>query len=306
MMTVFTWLLAKFAETAFGGVIMEGLEHYFPDLFKGKTKELVDVYEKRIREKNKKIRELEKAKTKEQQRHDEEESRLIDSLKRRSIATDKLIEQYHKPLNAILISYATQREDVGGRNKESHFLKEELEKYNSKYLGGTDVLIPPAHVPSGIKSQGDLKKWFEEDILKGRYCKIKFMILFDIKKSAFWGTYLPYIQKKPMHHSVGEVLSVGDVFTEEQINKLALSEIIKSGDIAWLASSVISEAEIEIILRNQKKIEQEIGNPSLRVVADGDIKVKLSSALSKFIQSADSVADAIIDEAKFWNEKIKG
>ena len=306
MLTVFTWLLTKFAETAFGGVIMEGLEHYFPDLFKGKTKELVDLYEKRIREKNKKIRDLEKAKTKEQERHDEEESRLINSLKRRSIATDKLIEQYHKPLNAIIISYATQREDIGGRNRSSHFLKDELARYNSKYLGATDTLIPPAHVPVHIKNQEDLKRWFEEDILKGRYCKIKFMVLFDLKRSAFWGTYLPYVQKKPMHHSVGEVLTVEDVFTEEQINKLALSEIIKSGDIAWLASSVISESELEIVLRNQKKIEQEIGNPSLRVIADDGIKTKLSLVLSGFIQNADSVASAIVEEAKFWNERIKG
>lgn len=306
MTAFFTWLLTKFAETAVGGLIMDGLEHYFPDLFKGRTREIVDLYEKRIKEKNKKIRNLEKEKATERERHNEEEFRLVSSLKRRSIATDKLIEQYHKPLNAILISYATQLESIGGRSRSTPFLKDEFSRYNSKYLGGTDTLIPPAHVPPNLKSQGDLKNWFEENILKGRYCKIKFMILFDIKRSAFWGTYLPYIQKTPMHHSIGEVLSVEDVFTDEQINKLALSEIIKSGDIAWLASSVVSESELEIILRNQKNLERDLGNPSLRILADDGIKEKLSSTLARFIDNTDQVATAIIEEAKFWHEKIKG
>lgn len=307
MNAIIMWILSKIGDTAFGELVKKVLEKRFPKLFKDKTKEIVDIYEHRIEEKNTEIVRLEKERLEQQQQHQQEEGRLMSSLKRRSIAVDKLLEQYHKPLNAIIISYATQREQVSGKNRQSHFLKNELARYNSKYLGGTDVLIPPASVPAGLKTQEDLKRWFEIDILKNRYCKIKFLVLFDLKRSAFWGTYLPYIQKKPMHFSLGDKLSIEDIFTNEQINKLAISEIITSGDIAWLASSVVSEIELEVILRNQKSIETEIGNPSLRVLSNIAIKNKLASVLSKYnIQDSDSIAQSIVDEAKFWHNKIKG
>lgn len=305
MKLFFIWIITKIGETAFGKLIIDVLEEKFPNLFKNRTKEIVEIYERRIDEKNEKIRCLERGSARQQQRYHTEERRIVDSLKRRSIATEKLIEQYHKPLNTILISYASQYEKVNGHTRKSHFIKEELARYNSKYLGGSDALIPPASVPKNLKIQEDLKQWFEKKILKGRYCKIKFLVLFDLRKAAFWGTYLPYIQKNPMNHTIGEVLSVEDVFTSEQIDRLAISEIINSGDIAWLASAVISEKELDIILINQKRIEKAIGNPSLRILSDGSIKNNLIEILSKYIENADEVAEAIIDEARFWRGKIK-
>lgn len=302
----FLWILEKVGDTAFGKVVANALEERFPKLFKSKTKELVELYESRIEEKNVEIRRIEQDRRREQRQRQAEEGRLVGSLKRRSIATEKLLEQYHKPVYAILLSYASQHADVNGRIRSVSFLKDELSRFNAKYLGGTDTLIPPASVPRNLKTQEDLKHWFETEVLKGRYCKVKFMALVDIRRTAFWGTYLHYTQKEPKHHSIGEVLSMGDVFTDEQIDKLAISEIIRSGDIAWLASAVVAGQELEQILRNQKAIEAELKNPSLRILANSDIKDSLVQALAKFIQNSDSVADAIIDEAKFWNDKLKG
>lgn len=55
---------------------------------------------------------------------------------------------------AILISYASQKEkNAKGYYANSSFLRAELEKFNSKYLGGTGALIPPAKVPVWIKEQ---------------------------------------------------------------------------------------------------------------------------------------------------------
>ncbi len=312
MSAIITWILSKIGDTAFGELVRHALEKRFPKLFKDKTKEIVDIYERRIEEKNQEIegrnqeiRRLERARVRQRQRQHTEEGHMIGSLKRRSIATEKLIKQYHKPLYAILISYSSQYENASGRTKKTHFIKEELARYNSKYLGGSDTLIPPASVPKNISTQKDLKHWFEEEVLKGRYCKIKFLVMFDLKRTAFWGTYLPYIQKNPMNHTIGEVLNIEDVFTNEQIDRLAISEIINSGDIAWLASVVVSGKELDIILRNQKSIEKEIGNPSLRLMSDQSIKDILVKTLSKYIESANEVAEAIIDEAKFWQGKIK-
>jgi len=305
MESIFIWIITKIGETAFGRLVGDALETIFPKIFKSKTKEIVGIYEHRIEEKNKKIQRLEQIRARQKQRYHTEEKRLIGSLKRRSIATEKLIEKYQRPLNTILISYASQYEEINGRTRKAHFIKEELARYNSKYLGGSDTLIPPTSVPKHLKTQKDLKRWFEREILKGRYCKVKFLVLFDLRRYAFWGTYLPYIQKNPMNHTIGEVLSIEDVFTNEQIDRLSISEIINSGDIAWLASAVISEKELDIILRNQKGIERAIGNPSLRVLSDNSMKDSLVEVLSKYIENADDVAKAIIDEARFWHGKIR-
>lgn len=244
--------------------------------------------------------------TKEKESKEQEKKKFIDFLKRRGISTDKLIERYDKPLMAILISYASQKErNAKGSCVNSAFLRTELEKYNSKYLGGTDALIPPAKVPTWIKDQNDLKKWFEKDILKNRHCKIKFLTLIDLKKKTIWGKYLPYEQKKPKHFSIGEVLDIEDIFTEEQINKISISQIIRDGDIGWLASSILPEKELDELLKNQKIIEKELGNLSLRELADDSQLTKIEEVLKPIISKPQEVAKAIIEEAKYWEQKLK-
>jgi len=300
------WIGTKLAETALGEIFVEILERKFPRLFKNKTKEIVEIYENRIEKKNEEIKSLEREQLEQNQQHELEERHLIQSLKRRSIAIEKLIEKYHKPLNSILISYASQHEKVEeNRTRRVPFIKEELKRYGAKYLGGTVSLIPPKHIPDDLQTREDLKTWFETEILKGRYCKLKFLVLFDLKKNAFWGTYLPYTQINPTHHNIGEVLDIEDVFTKEQIDRLSISEIINSGDIAWLASSVVSEDELSVILRNQKKIEKSLGNPSLRILSGKSIEEKLSGVLSEYIENSNNVASAITEEASFWYDKIR-
>lgn len=242
----------------------------------------------------------------EKENKEQEKKRFIDSLKRRGISTDKLIERYDKPLMAILISYASQKEiNNKGSCVSSSFLRAELEKFNSKYLGGTDALIPPAKVPTWIKDQNDLKKWFEEEILKNRHCKIKFLTLIDLKKKTMWGKYLPYEQKKPKHFSIGEVLDIDDIFTEEQINKISISQIIRDGDIGWLASSILPEKELDELLKNQKIIEKELGNLSLRELANDSQLSKIEEVLKPIISNSQEVAKAIIEEAKYWEQKLR-
>ncbi|MCK4614865.1 MAG: hypothetical protein KAU14_08680 [Thermoplasmata archaeon] len=243
---------------------------------------------------------------KEKEHQTADKQQIISALKRKGISTDKLIERYNKPLFAILISYASQKKkNEKGKLQKYSFVKEELKRYNSKYLGGTDTLIPPAKVPLWIKNEKDLKKWFEKDILKGRSCKLKFLSLIDLKKGTTWGNYLPYKQRQPAHFAIGEVLNVDDVFTEDQINTISLSQIIRDGDIGWLASSILNEKELEGILKDQTVIEMELGNPSLRNLTKDDMIPKISSVLSDYIENAEEVAKSIVGEARYWESTLK-
>lgn len=268
-----------------------------------KNEEIIKVYERRILERDQSIATLRR----EQKKREKEKYRIIQSLKRSGLSVDKLVERYGKPLNAILISYVTQvRPNKKGFYERYKFVREELKKYNAKNLGGADALIPPAKVPEWIKNRGDLQSWFEKEILKGRYCKLRFLILFDLRKRAFWNSYVPYEQKHPWNFTLGEVLSIEDLFTEEQINKIALSDVIRDGDIAWLASYLLSGNELGVIHKNQSLIEHKLGNPSLREFSNDTILSELSIVLAEYgITNPDEVSKAIVDEAKFWSSRLK-
>jgi len=216
-----------------GWIVERIMDWFFPK--KDKNKDLVTALFEREKEINKLKIDKDNLKSifeNEQKKQTFEKRRILDSFKRRAISIEKLIDKCSKPLNAIIISYSSQKERSNkGYLKGSNFIREELKKYSSKYLGGTDAIIPPTKVPKRIKNNEDLRRWFEKRILKDRYCKIKFLSLIDLKKKTFWKTYLPYEQKEPRHFSIGEVLKIEDLFTEEDIRSISLSEIIKDGDI---------------------------------------------------------------------------
>jgi len=206
------------------------------------TSQIIVAYETRLREKDWSIAELQR----EQLDQTNEKHRIVTALKRSALSTGKIIDKYDRPLNAVLISYASQKEETSrGRLTESHFIRPELERFNVKYLGGTDSLIPPANVPKNIKNNKDLEEWFESEILKGRYCKLKFLVLVDLRKKAYWYSNLPYAQTRTSHYSIGEVLNIEDLFTEEQISKIALSDFVRNGDIAWLIADYLSPNELD-------------------------------------------------------------
>jgi hypothetical protein len=267
------------------------------------NKEIVLVYEERLQEKDERIRKL----TSEEKKHVRERLHVIQALKRSGLSTEKLVEKYDRPLNAILISYVTQvKPGKRGYYESYKFVQQELKKFNALNLGGADALIPPSKVPKWIKNRIDLKLWFENEILKGRYCKLRFLILFDLRNKAFWNSYLPYKQKQPWNFTLGEVLGVEDIFTEEQLNRIALSDVIRDGDIAWLASHFIGTIELEIVHKNQSLIERKLGNPTLKEISKGTISDKLSSALDECgISNSIEVARDIISEARFWTSRLK-
>ena len=268
-----------------------------------KIEEIIDTYERRIEEKEKSIERL----TREQKKREKEKHRIFQSLKRSGLSVDKLVERYDKPLNAILISYVTQVEPTGtGYYKHCKFVQEELKRFNVKSLGGADFLIPPAKVPEWIKNRDYLESWFENEILKGRYCKLRFLILFDLREKSFWKSYVPYVQKKPWNYTIGEVLEIEDLFTEDQIHRIALSDIIRDGDIVWLASRLLSKSELETIHKTQTFIESELGNPSLRELSDHNMVSKLSAVFTKYgITNPGEVSKAIVEEAKFWHSTLR-
>ena len=249
---------------------------------------------------------ISRSRQKEKDKFEREKVRIIDSLKRQGVSTEKLIQQYDRPLNVILISYASQHvPTANGGNRSESFLMNELLRYDVVSLGATDFLIPPNKVPKWIKNKENLEKWFESDILKGRYCKVKFLILLDIKSKVVWKTYLPYAQKAPKHFTIGERLTIDQLFSEDEIKKIALGDIIKNGDLLWLSSTFLTADQQAILQKNQSNIEHGLSNPSLIQLASDNIKPKLIECLSEYFDNqTEDIVQRITKEAKYWKRKL--
>jgi len=273
------------------------------------TKEVLELNNRRLiellEEREETISKLEKDKKKKEL----EKLSIFQSIKRSGLSTEKLIAEYDKPINAILISTYDQKIPDGtiyGKGGNP-FLPNELQKFNGKSLGSGVHLIPPQNVPRWIRNGNDLKKWFEEEILKDNYCILKFLILFDIRKKTFWMNYLQYSQTHKRNYTIGEVLTLEDIFNEDQISRTTtIAKIISNGDIGWLAHKHVSEDDLAILRLNQLAIENKIGKPSLRELAEGNYQGKLKAVLEEYgIHNSEEVSKLIISEAKFWNRKIK-
>lgn len=238
-----------------------------------------------------------------------EKQRLMQSLKRSGISTQRLIQKYDKPLKAILISYMTQK--VNGPN--GHVIKEkyaqrEFLAQGAVSLGGSELIIPPTKFPKSVKTREDMQKWFEQKILKGRYLKLKFMAIVDLREKLYWSNNVPEEpeSRRAWHHTIGEALNIDELFSEENIKRIALSDIVKDGDIVWLASSGVSSVELHWLQHNQIRIENVLGNPNLRKLAKGDLKNSIVELLQESFNEDDAAAisNTIITEAKYWQEKL--
>lgn len=282
-------------------------------LFRKKTaKEVLELNNRRLiellEESKKEISELQK----EKKRRELEKSSIFQSIRRSGLSTEKLIAEHNRPINAILICAYFQRiPDGTPYGKAKKFVFEELQRYDCKSLGGGIYLIPPQNVPEIIHDKNDLHEWFDSEILKGRYCKLKFLLLVDLRKNAYWMNNLPYQPTdSPFHRinrNIGEVLSLEDIFNEDQISRTTtIAKIISHGDIGWLAHKHVSEDDLATIRLNQLSIENKLGNPTLRELKSINYKHKLKTVLEEFgIHNSEEVAKSIISEAKFWSRKIR-
>lgn len=281
-------------------------------LRKKTAKEVLEINNRRLiellEEREETISKLEK----ESKKRELENASIFQSIKRSGLLTEKLIAEHNRPINIILICVYFQKiPDGTPYGKAEKFVFEELQRYDSKSLGGGVYLVPPKNVPETIHDKNDLRRWFDSEILKGRYCKLKFLVLVDLRKNAYWMNNLPYQPTdSPFHRinrNIGEVLSLEDIFNEDQISRTTtIAKIIGHGDIGWLAHKHVGEDDLAIIRPNQLSIENKLGNPTLRELKSVNYKGKLKTVLEEFgIHNPEEVAKSIISEAKFWNRKIK-
>lgn len=240
--------------------------------------------------------------------------RITRSLKEESLARERLIERYWQPLHAVVICFAEQEDNGEGSGK---WLRDLLdEQYNLHNLTGFTTIIPPAEVPSQLKgernSRDKLSQWIEED-LYSEYPDAKSTICFasvvDLR-NVYSRTDHKSEDRSHLFSTIDEELDLQEIFSGEDFSKLLasdgvnLSKVIEEGDIPFLASKVITADELDCIHENQEVIEEELGSPNLRAIADEVDVSTMARALSPYVESPDEVASSIKQEAEIWKREL--
>lgn len=264
-----------------------------------------------------KIEEIRKEKEEEIAQYEDKLSdfeRIVRSLKDENVARSKLIENYWKPLHAVVICFT--KIEAQTENGRVNFIKKEIEKECELHqLSGSTYIIPPKDVPDRLKgktrSRDEIENWLKEiyeDYPDAR-SHIGFIGLVDLRNTYSRTDY--ELDELPHFFStIDEELELEEIFDGSDFSRLLanqsvnLTEMIEDGDIAFFASKSVTEDEIEEIHDNQDKIEDEIGNPNLREIANEVSIEQISDALEQFVADSRKVSESIKEEAKIWEDKI--
>lgn len=83
-----------------------------------------------------------------------------------------------------------------------------------------------------------------------------------------------------------------------------LTEIIEKGDIAFFVSKSVSPEELDDIHEAQSQIEDELGNPDVKQLAEQVSLEQLIGALAPYVSDPQSVAESVKEEAGIWKEQL--
>lgn len=273
-----------------------------------------------IRQENRQVEKKEEKLSNLRDRNDELENRLSDferitnSLKKDSLARQRLIERYWQPLHAVIICFAEQENSDADSQKWLRDLLEE--RYSLHNLTGFTCIIPPADVPTRLKgeqnSREELKRWIEDD-LYSEFPDAKSTICFagvvDLRNVYSRTDHLSE-NRTHLFSTIDEELDLEDIFNEDDFSKLLasdgvnLSKIIEQGDIAFLASKAITTDELDRLHANQEEIESSLGNPNLREIAS-EIEIStLAEILDPYVSTSGEVASEIKEQAKIWEREL--
>lgn len=275
--------------------------------------QLIEQKEEKIEGKNQEISEIRDEKEELENRLSDFE-RITNSLKKDSLARQRLIERYWQPLHAVIICFAEQE---NSDDDSETWLRDILEeRYSLHNLTGFTCIIPPTDVPSQLKgkqnSREKLKNWIENDVYD-KFPDAKSTICFagvvDLR-NVYSRTDYEKENRTHLFSTIDEELSLEDIFNEDDFSKLLasdgvnLSKIIEEGDIPFLASKAITSDELEKLHTNQEVIESNLGSPNLREIATEVDVSTLSEVLQSYISAPDRVASSIKQEAKIWEREL--
>jgi len=248
--------------------------------------------------------------------------RIIESIQDESVARKRLIENYWKPLHALVACFTKSKVEVGveddeEESEEINFVLEALRDGREvKQISGSTWIVPPKDVPEEIKanpnSREALKNWIEEEVYADYPDALAHIGLFglvDLRNVYSSSDYEPD-ELTHFFSTIDWEFDLEEIFDSQDFSRLLanqsvnLTQIIEDGDIAFLVSNSVSAEELDDIHDSQEEIENKLGNPNLKEFAlQVDIQ-SITEVLSSYVADPERVAESVKDEAEIWTNQL--
>ncbi|AEN07329.1 hypothetical protein Halar_0054 (plasmid) [halophilic archaeon DL31] len=248
--------------------------------------------------------------------------RILESIKDESVARKRLIENYWKPLHAIVACFTKSKveievEDGEEASEETNFVLEALRDGREvEQISGSTWIVPPKDVPERIKanpnSREALKEWIQDEVYSDYPDALAHIGLFglvDLRNVYSSSDYEPddlphFFSTIDWEFDLEEIFDSQDfsrLLANESVN---LTEIIENGDIAFLVSNSVSTEELDDIHNAQEEIERELGNPNVKEFASQVDIQTIAGALSPYVADSERVAEGVKNEAEIWTNQL--
>lgn len=280
------------------GVVSEGVGLYKRQQRVSVNKELLDelINEKsRLRDdlesKEEKLEEVAEERARKSQRL----QNLKQVLDREGIDTEYLVEEYGKPLKAVLIVITHTR-----RNDEKEYIKKRIESLGGESIHGATKLIPPSSVDQDISNSDELVEWFQETVLEGKdlQYKLELLTLLDVKQlygedKTEGDTYYEVVDDLFDLDSLIPSVDIIDILAHS--SRFSLQDELRK-NVALLAVTSASQEQLEAIISSQPSIQNALG--PITQIANTDVDDIESVLQDADVPDAGELAPSLRQEAR--------
>lgn len=250
--------------------------------------------------------------------------RLMESLEMKGISRQELFRKNLENPTPFLIFRTGGQIPEGKRpedDEEHGWVRNKLEDEFGAKTVASSYVIPPEHFPESLLSgkytlaewideelyEEDVGRWVGKDDFEGEVkANFTYVNWVDLEKGElFWRREYDAGGMPDMEDRFDmDKLVEADFYDFDQV-KDAL-QLVKKGDVAFFSAKFVDENEIRRIHENQTSIEEMLGQPSLKELAQqteiGDIQL----AFEEYVSDPENVASGVKQEAKIWYDELYG
>jgi len=240
--------------------------------------------------------------------------RLKSAVRDAEISTEEILRSYPFSIKAILLMRYMEKQG----EERSTMLVERINEVGFKLIQNDVWILPPSKMPQSLETDEDLKMWVYQNLVKKVDRDLQFVLPFvtviDLKKTI---AERKRIRKKYASATVFNVMEVDEMVSPSFVysffkgRNLGIEQVLKAGDVVFLASSFsddllvskLEENKHEITERLSKVLHKEkVGLDDLAEVDD----VKLGGTLAGLVPLEKGVAQRLVAEAKYWKRVLGG
>jgi hypothetical protein len=277
----------------------------------------MEIFEKMnsLRSEKEALRDKKNARIEEYQNELSDYERIVESIKDENIARKRLIENYWQPLHALVACFTKCKVDT--EDGETNFILESLRDGREvRQITGSTYIVPPKDIPEPVKgnpnSRKALRKWIEGEIYADYPDALAHISMFGLVdlRNVYSSSDYEHDDIPHFFSTVDWEFDLEDIFNTEDFSRLLanenvnLTELIEQGDIAFFSSKAVSASELDQVHNEQESIENKLGNPNLKQLAEEISTEELAKAFESHVADPEGVAETIKEEAGIWNHQL--